>query len=72
MSRGAFVRHRNVVHNTLQRQARPHQHPFQGGISANSESGSDSEADLGEQMPPQGSYYTVHPVLDGRTVQNFI
>jgi len=68
VSQGAYVRHRNAVHTTLQRPSRPRQHPFQGGNS-NSEGGS-SEGNLGAQGHPQGSYYfTIHPVLDGMMVQ---
>ena len=66
MTRGAFVRHRDAAHNTLQRQARPRLHPFQGGTSTTLESGSDVEENLEEEMP----YYTVHPVLDGKTVHS--
>ena len=70
MTRGAFVQHRDAAHNTLQRQAQPRLHPFQGGTSTTLESGSDVEENLDEEMPPQGSYYTVHPVLDGKTVNS--
>ena len=62
------MRHRNAVHSTLQRPSRPHQHPFQEGNS-NPEGG--SEGNLGAEMPPQGSYFTVHSVLDGMMVQLF-
>ena len=62
--------HKDAAHNTLQRQAQLRLHPFQGGTSTNLESGSDVEENLDEEMPPQGSYYTVHPVLDGKTVNS--
>ena len=68
VSQGAYVRHRNAVHSTLQRPSRPCQHPFQEGNS-NPEGG--SEGNLGAEMPPQGSYFTVHSVLDGMMVQLF-
>ena len=57
-SQAAFVQHRNAVHNTAhQTPTRPRLHPFQG------------ESVEAPQAPPQGSYYTVHPILDGRIVQ---
>ena len=68
VSQGAYVQHRNAIHSPLQRPSRPHQHPFQR-VNSNPEGG--SEGNLGAQMPPQGSYFTVHPVLDGAIIQLF-
>ena len=67
VSQGAYVRHRNAVHSTLQRPSQPCQHPFQSLENSNPVVGG-SEGNLGAQMPPQGSYFTVHPVLDGMMV----
>ena len=50
------MQHRNAFHNTHQRQTRPHLHPFQG------------ENVEAPQAPPQGSYYIVHPILDGMMI----
>ena len=55
-SQVTFMQHRNAIHNTHQRQTRPHLHPFQG------------ENVEAPQAPPQGSYYTVHPILDGMMI----
>ena len=55
-TQAALAHHRNAFHNAHQRKTRPHLNPFQG---ANSE-------------PPQGSYFTVHSILDGKVSSNIM
>ena len=55
-TQAALAHHQNSFHNVHSRRTRPCLNPFQG---ANSE-------------PPHGSYYTIHPIMDGKMSSNII